>query len=228
MHIAYFAGFPEEAKKYYQEAFKLDGDTSTYINFLGSLEIQYGDFEKGMEKSFKAYAKDSSNGRLAVQYYFNGQYKESLKYFIKYIELLKSLGQILQGYQSMIGYAYLQNGFKKEAEYWFNEQKRLSQESIKLGRGYSTSSSFSSNAYYDLAGVYAFMGEKEKAYEILRIITRYPIIPLSMVDDIKKYNPLYNSIRNEPEFQKIVKDMEAKYQAEHERVRKWLEENNML
>jgi TolB-like protein len=225
---SYFAGFPEEAKKYFQEAFKLDSDTSTYFSNLGSLEIQYGDFEKGMEKSLKIYAKDSSDWRLAGQYFNNGQYKESLKYFRNYIEKLKSLGQIPQLNHSMIGYAYLQNGFKKEAEHWFNEQKRLSQESIKLGRGYSTSSWFSSNAYYDLAALYAFTGEKKKAYEILRMITRYPIIPLSMADDIKKYNPLFNSIRNEPEFQQIVKDIEAKYQAEHERVRKWLEENNML
>jgi molybdopterin converting factor small subunit len=43
-----------------------------------------------------------------------------------------------------------------------------------------------------------------------------------------KTDPLFNSIRNEPEFQQIVKDVEAKYQAEHEKVRKWLEENKML
>ena len=39
-----------------------------------------------------------------------------------------------------------------------------------------------------------------------------------------KTDPLFNSIRNEPEFQQIVKDIEAKYQAEHERVKKWMEE----
>ena len=43
-----------------------------------------------------------------------------------------------------------------------------------------------------------------------------------------KKDPLFNSIRDEPEFQQIVKDIEAKYQAEHERVRQWLEENDML
>ena len=32
-------------------------------------------------------------------------------------------------------------------------------------------------------------------------------------------DPLFDSIRNEPEFQQIVRDVEAKYQAEHERVR---------
>jgi molybdopterin converting factor small subunit len=36
------------------------------------------------------------------------------------------------------------------------------------------------------------------------------------------------NIRDEPEFQQIVRDVEAKYEAEHERVRQWLEENDML
>jgi molybdopterin converting factor small subunit len=39
---------------------------------------------------------------------------------------------------------------------------------------------------------------------------------------------LNKTIRYEPEFQQILKDVEAKYQAEHERVRKWLEEQGML
>jgi hypothetical protein len=43
-----------------------------------------------------------------------------------------------------------------------------------------------------------------------------------------KTDPLFNSIRNEPEFQQIVRYVEAKYQAEHERVRKWLEEQATL
>ena len=43
-----------------------------------------------------------------------------------------------------------------------------------------------------------------------------------------KNDPIFDSIRNEPEFQQIVRDVEAKYQAEHERVKKWLEEQGML
>jgi molybdopterin converting factor small subunit len=43
-----------------------------------------------------------------------------------------------------------------------------------------------------------------------------------------KNDPLFNSIRSEPEFQQIVRDVEVKYQAEHERVRKWLEDNKVL
>jgi len=43
-----------------------------------------------------------------------------------------------------------------------------------------------------------------------------------------KRDPLFDSIRDEPEFQQIVRDVEDKYQTSHERVRQWLEENDML
>jgi len=97
--------------------------------------------------------------------------------------------------------------------------------SIDLNRPYARRRLY---AYYDLAAVYAFRGEKDKAYENLRIFNRNKRMPLWVVDAIKISDPLFDSIREEPEFQQIVRDIEAKYQAEHERVRQWLEENDML
>ncbi len=222
------AGFPEEGKKYYEEALKLTGDTLTYLASISALEIQYGDFDKGIEKSLRVYSRYSDDVTLGEHFFFHGDYKESLKYWAKASEWYKSSGQNLFGYSHLFGYAFWQNGFKKEAEFWFNEQIKMSQEAIKLGRYYSSAFLMRSNAYYDLAGVYAFKGEKEKALEFLRMFDRCPVIPISMVDDIKKNNPLFYNIKNDPEFQKIVRSWEAKYQAEHERVKSWLEKNNML
>jgi uncharacterized protein YacL (UPF0231 family) len=42
------------------------------------------------------------------------------------------------------------------------------------------------------------------------------------------HTPLFDNLRDDPEFQQILHSMEVKCQAEHERVRKWLEENEML
>jgi hypothetical protein len=77
--------------------------------------------------------------------------------------------------------------------------------------------------YYDIASIYAFRGDKEKAYKNLRIFNQRQSMPIWAVDFMKR-DPLLNNIRNDPEFQQIVKDVESKYQAEHERVKKWLEE----
>ena len=45
---------------------------------------------------------------------------------------------------------------------------------------------------------------------------------------LKQRDSLFESIRQEERFQQLVNDVEAKYQAEHERVRQWLEDNDML
>ena len=52
----------------------------------------------------------------------------------------------------------------------------------------------------------------------------YPLWWITLI----KNDPMFNSIRNEERFQKIVRNMESKYIAEHERVRKWLEEQGSL
>jgi hypothetical protein len=71
------------------------------------------------------------------------------------------------------------------------------------------------------------MGDKKNAYVNLRLFAKNPICTAWNMA-LLKYDPLFDSIRNEPEFLKIMTNMEAKYKAEHERVRKWLEEKGML
>jgi tetratricopeptide (TPR) repeat protein len=225
---AYFsAGFPDKAKYYNQEALKLDGDSIRFYSQFAVAEYYLGNFKRSIESGEKGYAIDSTNDRileyLGDNYERLGKYEESLKYYKKYIEKLKVLGNLKINGTHRIGYIYWLNGDKEEADYYFNEQKRYSQESIKMGRTYANSFA----AYYDLAGVYAFKGEKDKAYKNLRIFDQIQRVPLWM-SMLMKTDPLFNSIKNEPEFQQIVRDVDAKYQAQHERVRKWLEENGML
>ena len=75
--------------------------------------------------------------------------------------------------------------------------------------------------------MYAFLGDKEKAYQYLDEFNKKNIYPIWWVTFIK-HDPLFDSIREEDRFQKISQNVEAKYQAEHERVRKWLEEQGDL
>src|ERR1035437_1262270 len=224
---AYFdAGFSDKSKKYYQDKLKLDGDSLSYYDALAGDENLLANSAKSIEYGKKGYAIDSTSegvlNYLGASYSFLGQYEESLKYYKKYYERLKTNGELNTGAMHRIGYAYWQNRYKGEAKYYFNEQIKYCNRMIELKR-----SGYELSAYYDLAGVYAFRGEKDKAYKNLRIFNQIQRIPLWMSMLIKT-DPLFNSIRNEPEFQQIARDIEAKYQAEHERVRKWMEENKML
>jgi TolB-like protein/lipopolysaccharide biosynthesis regulator YciM len=223
----YYAGFIEQGLYYLQEALKLDRDSAMYYYYLSWYAYDLNDFGKGIEYGKKALAIDSSstgvNIIIGLNYSYLGQYEHSLMNLKKSIEKQDTLDDLRIGYMHRLGYAYWQNGNREEADYYFDKQIDYCNWANELGREYSKQ--FAS--YYDLAGVYAFRGEKDKAYENLRIYSEMPSPHFRLILRIKR-DPLFDSIRNEPEFQQIVRDVEAKHQAEHERVRKWLEENDML
>ncbi len=221
------AGFPDKANQYFLDNFKLVGDSLTYYSWFADIEFWSENFNKSIEYGEKGYTIDSTNDDilkgLARNYELLGQYKESLKYYKKWLERKKTKDENPIADFQRLEYVYWQNGFKEEAEYYCNEQIKFCNKSIELGRSWGQKL----YPYYDLAGIYAFKGERDEAYKNLRIFNQMQKIPKWMATYIK-IDPLFNSIRNEQEFQQIVKEVDSKYQAEHERVRKWLEENNML
>jgi tetratricopeptide (TPR) repeat protein len=202
---------------------------------LSSNEIYLDNPEKAIELYNKAFAIDSTTTYVDVMnYVFFGNYdlaatfmlfdqEESLDYAEKYLEVVKIHGEYGLANMHRVGYAYWLSGYKDEAAYYFDKQVAFCINQNHLGRTWSEQLF----TYYDLAGIYAFRGEKEKAYKNLRIFKQRKIMHQWMVWNIKN-DPLFDKIRDEPEFQQIVKDVEAKYQAEHERVRLWLEENEMM
>jgi len=222
------AGFKAQCEYYATEALMLDGDSSQYYFVLANHELCWGNFEKSLGIALKANELNSDNihnlgENIAFNYILLDKSDESLKYYKQYFEKSKAQGVLSITYMHRIGYAYWKNGYKKEAEYYFSKQIEYCNKAIKLGRK-NRNQLFS---YYDLACVYAFRGEKGKAYENLRNLSQIKVAPLWLVTYIK-HDPLFDSIKDEPEFQQIIIDLEAKYNAEHERVRKWLEEQGLL
>jgi TolB-like protein/Tfp pilus assembly protein PilF len=222
------AGFYEKALDHYKEALNLDNDSIKYFLRLAYLENFYGNYAKSIDFYNKCFAADSDNVEVIKALGENNmnfkRYKEALKYYNKSIDLSKTKGQLIINWYHRIGYTYWQNGLRKEAAVFFKKQREICEESIKMKRAYAT---VWLSAYYDLAGILAFTGEKEKAYENLRIFNKRPVFSkwfLTLITD----DPLFDKIRNETEFQQIVKDLGGKYQAEHDRVAKWLEEQGIL
>jgi len=122
-----------------------------------------------------------------------------------------------------LGYAYWKAGKYEESDYYLKKQITYCLEAIELGRQMSNDRA----TYYMLAAVYALLGKKSEAYQYLNEFSKTQCYPLWRVALIKN-DPLFDSIRDEPEFQQIVRDVESNHEKEHERVRQWLEENEML
>jgi tetratricopeptide (TPR) repeat protein len=217
------SGFGKQSKTSNLEAIKLETDSIKYYFWLYEFE---GDTQKGFEFLEKGYSIDSTNisilEMLAIYYSEIGKFKESLFFYRKFLDRSKERGIIRVNSMHRVGYVYWKNGLADSADCYFNKQIEYCNNAIKLGRTYGISW-----AFYDLAGVYAFKGNKIKAYENLKIFNQKQRMPVWFVDYLNT-DRLLNSIRNEPDFQQIKREVEAKCLAEHERVKKWLEEQGML
>ena len=123
-----------------------------------------------------------------------------------------------------LGQTYLNLGKEEESTYYLNRSRELINELDELQRVPFITEV---GDIFARAGLYANLGDKDKAFEYLRLYYQTQYSPVWIVIQLK-VDPAFDSIRDEPEFQQIVKDCETKYQAEHERVRQWLEENEML
>jgi TolB-like protein/AraC-like DNA-binding protein/Tfp pilus assembly protein PilF len=221
----------EKSHYYLEEALKLDNDSADHFRSLATIENNSGNFEKAIEFEKKYYAFDSTDNWVvylqAVGHSYLGQYEESLEYFKKYEELntLKKVypWEVDIRDKFRIGYAYWKNGFEEEAESYIDEGLRFYNRMLELNR----ISPGDIRTLYGFAAAYAFRGDRDKAYEYLRPVSQKQMMPQWMVNDINN-DPMFESIRAETEFQEITREIEVRYQAEHQRVRQWLEENEML
>ena len=218
-------GFTDIAKNLYNQAFMLDKDSLSYIASLTWIEFSLENFVEGLNLAKKALEIDSTRYITHELYVcLPDTYKdEAYKNVLKIIENRKKSGALPLQASLRFAYAFWQVGKRKEAESYFEQQIKIGEESIKLGRLIARSY----NAQYDLAATYAFLGNYAKAYQYLDEFSKRKNYPLWWVS-LAKHDPLFDSIRNEERFQQILRKMEAKYQAEHERVKKWLEEQGML
>jgi TolB-like protein/AraC-like DNA-binding protein len=217
-------GFIEKAKYYYHEAFVLDSNKASYLRNLAWIEFCVENFEEAL-RLWKQLGKIDSTSTASQNYYFvtPGHNEEAYILAAGDVENLKKSGTLNLIRSHRTGYAFWQVGKKKEAEFYFNQQIEYSKESIKLNRDIDQRKS----AYYDLSATYAFLGDKVKAYKYLDEYSKRKSFSLSFVI-FARHDLLFESIRKEDRFQKILQTIESKYQAERDRVSKWLEGQEKL
>ena len=217
-------GFIEKAKLYYREALALDNDSLSYLGQMGWIEFSLENFQEAIRLSNKVCKFDTTIIPDLVLYLNSPDRKEEAFHIAeKTTNANRRLGTLNLVESHRVGYTYYINGRIEEAKYYFNQQIKYGLESIKLDRDIGQRKA----AQYDLAGVYAFLGQKDKAYQFLDEFNTMNFYPLWWVSLIK-HDPLFYSIRNEERFQTILQNVVLKNRAEHNRVEKWLEEQGVL
>jgi len=221
-------GFLDQAEHCYQDAFLLDPDTLSMCRSIVLQSEIIGDYSSAIECLMERYENDQEDtaaiADIVTFYGFSGEYEEALKWCNEFFEDPASItGATRSHSMHRIGFIYWENGFKEMADEFFARQMESSTAIIESGK---FSNYDDHNPYYDLAAVYAFKGENDQACENLTLYLaswENEYIALYIVSRLKN-DPFFNKIRDEPEFQQIVREAESRYQAGHEEIRKWLEE----
>ena len=227
-------GFYDKSIYYEQEKLKLDNDSASYYRRLKTIDYLKSDFKTRLETDKNRYAHDSTHQGVIANLIENnialGNIQEAYNYSLKLIELLDSIQVSDAGFQQgrimrligYIGYAFWQVGKQEEAKYYFDEKTKLCLENIL----HNKISFYTKIAHYELAGVYAFLGDKEKAYQQLDQYNTYRFYRRGEIENIK-IDPLFDPIREEERFQKIIENIEVNFRGDQERLRAWLEENDI-
>jgi len=219
------------AEHYLKEALRIDMDTLWYRWSQDRIRELY-DFERGkvmftewLDWGNNMLENDSSSLQQ-VSYkmgYANsvlGKDEEAFKYWKIVAARVKNSAGQGRSVSHRFGYAYWQVEKEKEAQEYFDAHINHCKESIVQQRPYANRMA----AHYDLAGCYAFMGESDSAYHYLHGFLENRNYFGSTWNRWISYDPLFNKLRDERRFQKIIEEMIAKDKHERERVKAWLTE----
>lgn len=97
--------------------------------------------------------------------------------------------------ENRMGYALWKSGKKEEGLKHMNEALNAFRKFDSLGL-----QDFNN---YEVAGIYAFLGEKEKAIEVLKNMDQDKCWNMGMLNFVK-IDPLFNNLRNDPELNSII------------------------
>jgi tetratricopeptide (TPR) repeat protein len=216
------AGFLEKSMELEREVFILDGDSLTFLLRCSLYEQRVlKDTMAMLQTAIRAHVMDSTDFRALFRmgriYSLLGQYKESYTYMSKAVARMEELDLFRTSAMLGIIYVFQQVGETEKADYYI-------QKSIQYLESKPEEKTYQNKI--NLARIRALNGDAKDALEILSNLAQQD----NHIPSTRSFEEsfVWDKIRNEPGFEQIVREINAKRQAEHERVRQWLEENDKL
>lgn len=164
----------------------------------------------------------SYNYQMAYNYLMIRDYKNAFKYVLRCEKEFEMPGKTIRA-SGYLGFICKMNGQTKKANYHFQEAIKFRHKQIKENLPEAEADKFI--LQFDLACTYAAMGKKDLAIEYLKMIKDLKIIQPVLLAELK-YLPMFDIIRQEPEFQDVLRDIEAKFHKGLEHTGKLLKKHN--
>lgn len=214
-------GIYEKTEEFFRQAMRLDNDSIPLYTLKAHMERVKYNYESALHFSNEACRINPDDwgpvDQKTMILSFLGRYQEALDLRLKWIKKGDRTTFPLR-----IGYLYWVLGDKKKAMNYFTQMIDIAEKSIENNSPYAQSKI----AHYDLAGIYAFLGDHAKAYQYLEDVPEPDFRPAWLIT-LVEVDPLFASINKEKRFRDIVVKMKSKNFPQRDRVLKWLSEKGM-
>ena len=213
-------GFPELSRKKNREWLAIMNDTALYDYFNVLIEIRDGNYQRALELTETGLKKYPSsfgfmNHEVVIRNYLR-EYDKALNAMIRLEKELDKRG-ISPNAGYIHAYTFLKNGMTDKALPIFEVAVKNFEEQIK----YSSWEAKLYLSHFCLAKIYAALNNKQQSMYYLGLMHKAASTPKEFICDLKN-DPMFDNVRQEPEFQKITRQLEKKYLEQHERIKKLL------
>ncbi len=230
-------GYYEAGKKYLEEWHSISnepGDWGYNYNLMWAGIIN-NRLEETLLLGKATPEEDLCYDYMAMSLMFLGRYGEALDYLQESEEQMIKRGETSHLLNCLLGCCLLKTGDKQKSDSCFNgvlsvihSLIRTSPEVAVPSLSYAITDRYWKFPYFVLSGIYAALGERKKALENLRLLREnYPASDLQVVFMLKNW-PMFDSIRDEPQFREYLEAAEAHYLKERERVGKLLKAEGII
>ncbi|UCH15726.1 MAG: helix-turn-helix domain-containing protein [Bacteroidales bacterium] len=217
------AGFYVPSKKIIHEKLMLYSDTTSYLEDMAELERNSGNFQKLSEHALKMFEKNTKHADwvMTAKTYLE-DYAEAYRYCLE-DEKNQKKNNNNSPPGILNGFVHLKNGNMQEAKYYLLEDINKCQEEIDL----NMQSAQRYESHFFLFIDYLALGEKEKAFTYLKEMKQMKFVPYWVIVDLNHW-PGFNDVSNDPVFIDVKNTLTSRYQKEHKRIEKLLEENGEI
>ena len=215
------AGFIDESLLYIDKSLEYN-PVNLYSEYVKAyiLFARDGNLERTRDMLIETLSKDPDRYDIIQEIgnvcYYLRDFQCAGRYYSHFLEVKDSLHlQTYRGEDAKIGLVFSRLGMKSESDSLFRAYKEYADNDQSMYK------------HLSLAVHYSYHGDREKALEHLRLFSQqksfnFIIFPFLRID------PLLDSIKDDPEFQEILSEMEEKTMDHHQRVRKTLREKNLI
>ncbi|MEA3461306.1 MAG: helix-turn-helix domain-containing protein [Bacteroidota bacterium] len=216
------SGFVNEAEKYIELSLQYSPE-----NYYAKLLLPYillaanGDLHQTKELLLKLLEENPGNydilKELGVICYFLHDYESAHEYFMKMTDLAEADGMDLyEGEKAKIGLILSKLGREEESKVYFREYLDFAANDQSIYKDLS------------LAAYYAYMGETQKAIEHMDLFSEQEKYPYWYILFLGMDDPLFENVKELPEYQKILQKIELKFWKYHKEIKDTLKEKGLL